>query len=146
MKSTTYANIVSAIFIALFLYTGVEKLLSHKHFLKTVEHVPIISQISYAPLAFSLFLPIIEITITVLLLIRKTQKVGLILATLLMSLFSLYVAYMLITSSHLPCTCGGIVNWLTWKQHLIFNSALTITGSCALLSPSQSKHHALQTQ
>lgn len=67
-----------------------------------------------------------------LLLIPLTRWYGLILAALLMSLFTAYIAYMLITASSLPCSCGGIISKLGWKEHLWLNIGLFIIACVAV--------------
>jgi phage shock protein PspC (stress-responsive transcriptional regulator) len=34
---------------------------------------------------------------------------------------SAYILLMLISDERLPCSCGGVLQQLSWKQHLIFN-------------------------
>ena len=52
--------------------------------------------------------------------------------TIIESIVVLYVILFLYTgSSHVPCTCGGIIELLSWKQHVMVNTifiALAIVG------------------
>lgn len=73
-----------------------------------------------------------EAIAVMLLLIPLTRWYGLILAALLMSLFTAYIAYMLITASALPCSCGGIISKLGWKEHLWLNIILFIIACLAV--------------
>jgi putative oxidoreductase len=48
-----------------------------------------------------------------------------------MLLFTFYILYMLLFEKHLPCSCGGVLKEMTWKQHLVFNlffTAIAFTG------------------
>lgn len=135
LKSSAYIDTIAAAFITLFLYTGIEKLLSHGHFLRTLGNISLISNLPDGALLFSYMIPILEITTAIFLLVPKTKNIGLLISTILMLSFSIYVTSMLMTSSHLPCTCGGIVSWLTWKEHLILNATLTILGLTTILTP-----------
>ncbi len=56
-------------------------------------------------------------------------------ALVLMGIFTLYVGYMLIFTSGHFCTCGGILEKLTWPEHLIFNVIFTILAIMAVLKP-----------
>jgi hypothetical protein len=70
-------------------------------------------------------IPSVEIGISLLLVIPNLRKPGLLFSASLMSLFTLYIAYMLLFTPELPCSCGGILNSLGWKEHLIFNLCFT---------------------
>jgi len=39
----------------------------------------------------------------------------------LMVILTVYLALMLGTQQHLPCSCGGAIEGLTWRQHVLFN-------------------------
>ena len=42
-----------------------------------------------------------------------------------------YLLWMLRTEQHLPCSCGGVIQHLTWGQHIVFNGffiAVAATG------------------
>jgi hypothetical protein len=48
-----------------------------------------------------------------------------------MLLFTGYIFIMLKYSSYLPCSCGGVLSNMSWKQHFVFNlafSALALAG------------------
>ena len=50
-----------------------------------------------------------------------------------MSGFTLYIIDMMTFDKYLPCSCGGIIETLTWAQHLCLNIALlflAIAGIC----------------
>lgn len=67
-------------------------------------------------------LPILEITTVGLLLINSLRQIGLLLSTLLMTLFTSYVAIALLgTWGKLPCGCGSVIHNLGWTEHLLFN-------------------------
>jgi len=75
--------------------------------------------------------PFVEYSLAALLLVSKTRRLGLIGSAVLMSVFTVYIAGMISFSPDLPCSCGGIINNLTWQQHLLFNigfTALAFTG------------------
>jgi hypothetical protein len=70
--------------------------------------------------------PLAELAIVVLLFFISTRSLGLKASFTLMILFTFYIGYMLIFTPHLPCSCGGVLRQLSWKNHLIFNLGLTL--------------------
>jgi len=76
-------------------------------------------------------IPAMEIAIAVLLIIPRTRHYGLLTSTGLMGIFTLYVAFILTTMKDLPCSCGGVIQQLNWKEHLIFNSVFLLAGMLA---------------
>jgi putative oxidoreductase len=67
------------------------------------------------------FVPGLEILITLLLIIPRTRRIGLYISISLLTLFSIYLIYMVSFTPHLPCSCGGVISKLTWRQHIFFN-------------------------
>jgi hypothetical protein len=111
-------EITSAIFIFLFSYTGISKLFSLEKFRFTLQEFPFMSK---AAPTLSLLIPLVEIFISVLLLIPQYKKVGLWSSLALMILFTSFLVYMISYSSNLPCSCAGIINDLSWSQHIFLN-------------------------
>lgn len=72
-----------------------------------------------------------EIITALLLCFKRTVIVGLLFSTVLLLAFTAYIALVLADYfSKIPCSCGGVLKWLGWKSHFIFNlvfTALTIT-------------------
>ena len=116
-------EIISAVFILVFLYAAVSKLADHDQFASTLAKSPLLHRIS--PI-LSWVLPFIEIIISAFLLLPISKRLGLFLSLILMTIFTFYIAHMLLFSSDLPCSCGGVLTGLGWKKHLVFNIILTI--------------------
>jgi hypothetical protein len=111
-------NLIAASLIFLYVYTAISKLLD------TVAFKTVLAKSSLLnPFDDFLvwFIPVTEILISIMLFFPVLRKHGFILSTALMSAFSLYIGYMLLFIPHLPCSCGGVIQQLTWSQHLIFN-------------------------
>lgn len=121
-RSYKLIEIISAIFILLFLYTALSKFFSLQRFQFTLSRSPIIGD-SAAWLSW--FLPSFELLTVVLLFIPAIRLLGLYLSFALMFVFTGYIGIMLLSSSRLPCSCGGILQQLSWKDHLIVNTVLT---------------------
>ena len=132
MKSSTLAKtteIIAALFILLFVYTATNKLLLHNTFLISLEKSPLIG---FASDILSWLIPSVEILISLMLLIPRFRKVGLLASFILMTSFTIYIAYMLITSPYLPCSCGGVINKLSWEGHLWLNIFLMLLAAAPL--------------
>jgi hypothetical protein len=122
-KQNIFPDVVSFFLIFLFVYTAISKLIDVKSFETTLSLSPYLRSI--APLlAWSI--PIIELLISSLLFFPPFRKLGLLLGWILMGLFSLYVGFMITVSKGLPCTCGGVIDKMSWSQHLIFNTGVFI--------------------
>lgn len=67
-------------------------------------------------------LPVAEMITVILLVINTTRLLGLYFSLLLMVLFTGYVlAVLLGLFGRIPCSCGGVIELLGWKEHLVFN-------------------------
>ena len=120
--SNTLFQLAKFLLILLFTYTGISKLSGHEQFAAQLSLQP---QISAVALLLSWLLPIAELLTVLFLLFERTQLIGLLSATFLMTVFTLYVGAMLLFQPSLPCRCGGVIALMTWKQHLIFNFIFT---------------------
>lgn len=118
-------EVVSALFILLFVYTALHKFLAYEMLGSVLEKYPLIGNFSNI---ITFGLPITELSISILLLIPKTRLIGLITSTALMLLFTLYIGYLFLFNSDMPCTCGGMLQELSWPQHIYFNSLFIILG------------------
>lgn len=123
-------EIVAAIFVFLFLYTALHKFQNLLRFEESLNESPVIRNI--API-LSWAVPSLEFALVILLIWPRTRMAGLTGSTSLMFLFSLYVAYMIHFVDYLPCSCGGIISDLNWRQHLMVNSALTVLGIISIV-------------
>jgi hypothetical protein len=112
------SEIIAALLILLFAYTAFQKYTAHSSFLHTLQNStllnPIATFVSWA-------VPLTELAIVCLLLFPLLRKIGLLCSAVLLTAFTIYIVYMLLFSATLPCSCGGIVSSLSWKQHIVFN-------------------------
>lgn len=123
LKNHLIIDVTTHLFIILFLYTGIAKLMDFNLFEEQLYESPVIAPI--APIvAWSM--PIIEILISISLFHPRFRLLGLYASFVLMSLFTIYVIVILNIDKELPCSCGGIVEMLSWKGHLFVNSALVL--------------------
>ncbi len=129
MKKATIVEIISLLFILLFMYTGVNKLIDHQTFYSALNKSPLLT--SFAGI-LSWLVPIGEVAISIALFNPRTRKIGLACASIMMAIFTIYIGYMLAYRSDRPCTCGGVIQLMTWHQHFYFNTAFTLLGVLGL--------------
>lgn len=118
MKKSTTIEIIYGLLILLFVYTAASKLLSYKSFVAVLDQSPLMQG---KAVTVGWLLPVVELGVSVLLFLPSTKELGLYLSFGLMVLFTAYIAYMVMFTPHLPCSCGGVIKQLSWKQHLLFN-------------------------
>jgi hypothetical protein len=111
-------EIISALFILLFVYAALSKLEDFEKFQVEVGKSPLLNVFTGV---VTLTIPFIEIVISVLLAIRRFQYLALYAAFTMMVIFSAYIVAILNFSSYIPCSCGGVLQNMTWNEHLIFN-------------------------
>jgi uncharacterized membrane protein YphA (DoxX/SURF4 family) len=129
-------EIISFLLIILFAYSGLIKLLEFQNFQAQLGQSPLLSAytafISYSVIG-------VEFLLVVLLAIPKCRFLGLLGSYSLMLVFTFYIVVILNYSSFVPCSCGGILEKLGWKEHLIFNILFTILSAIAALLTSFNK-------
>lgn len=117
-------NIITAISFALavlFIYTAVSKLIHPEVFELRLTRMPYIS--GYASL-LAWAVPLMELSVAAILLFPRHRILGLYFSFTLIGLFTTYIVMVLQFSDSIPCSCGGALSVLGWKEHIIFNIAL----------------------
>lgn len=105
--------------IILFSYTAIAKLIDIKLFIMEMHNQPLpwwfTSLLVY-------ILPSVEMLIVIGLLLDNHRFLALIISLFLMLLFTAYTILILLhVFPRVPCSCGGVIKNLNWKQHLVFN-------------------------
>lgn len=131
-----FVNLVVYLYILLFVYAAVSKLLDFSNFKIQLGQSPIINVFA-AWLVW--FIPLIEIFIGLLLISKKTKFWALYAAYFLMLLFTAYIYIMMSHSPFLPCSCGGILENLGWKEHLVFNIVFVLLAAHGLYLMNEQK-------
>jgi putative oxidoreductase len=107
--------------ILLFVYAACSKLLEFTRFQHQLYNQNIPHGLA-ATLAYTL--PVAELTSAGLLVFDRSRFAGLLSGFLLLILFSGYIGLVLLGFwDRVPCSCGGILNHLSWTTHFIFNLA-----------------------
>lgn len=136
---TRLANIVLELIVAalliLWIYTGISKLYDFQNFKSQLEKSPFIANYSTL-IAYTL--PIGEVLLGLLLVLKFTRRIALFISFGLMLAFTGYIYIMLHFAYDLPCSCGGVISKMTWNQHLWFNigyTLLALIGICIIHNP-----------
>jgi hypothetical protein len=118
------------LYILLFVYAAVSKLLTFENFRIQLAQSPLLSAYAgiIAPLVIS-----IELLLVLLLCFKGTRLTGLYGSFFLMTAFTVYIYIILHYSDFVPCSCGGIIEKLGWTQHMIFNIAFAILALAAII-------------
>lgn len=129
MKKSILVEIIAFFFILLFVYTGVVKLSEIQTFRQELTSSPLLG--SFAGIIIWV-LPIGEILLAIVLFIPGFRLKALYATFGLMALFTIYVVAILFIDSQISCSCGGIIEELSPKQHIVFNSACVILSTVAI--------------
>jgi len=130
-KTKVFADLISYLFILLFIYTASSKIFTFQDFNNVLHVVPIFGPYH---IVISVLIISAEIVIGVLLIIPFTKKTGLLAALFLMIIFTIYLIYMVSFEKVLPCSCGGVISHLSWRNHIWFNAGLIFLSSLSLLT------------
>lgn len=118
MKTLYTTQIISALLIFLFTYTASSKLAGFSFFQAQLSLYPFIKDAA-APIAIAI--PAVELAMVVLLFLPATRLMGLYASSLLLIVFTVYLSVMVATQKNLPCSCGGVIQKMSWQQHIAFN-------------------------
>jgi hypothetical protein len=140
MKRKFFIGIACALLITLFAYTALAKLADYSNFQFGLSESPFI-----APMANVLAwgVPATELLIAVMLVIPASRLAGLYASCILMFLFTVYIAAMLAFGTDIPCSCGGVVEDMSWPAHIVFNSFFVLLSAVAIWLQRQQKRKPL---
>lgn len=126
-------NIVLAIcylYVLLFVYAAISKLLDFESFKVQIGQSPMLS--IYADWISPVVI-VIEILIALMLLNQLTKLAALFFSLGLMTMFTAYIFILLHYSSFVPCSCGGVLEKMSWNTHLIFNIVFVSLAALAII-------------
>jgi hypothetical protein len=129
LKKEIIIQIIGYLYFLVFIYAAVSKILDFENFQVQLGQSPIVN-------IYSGWLPYIvigiEITTSILLSSTKTRLLGLYISLALMSCFTTYIYIILNYSSFIPCSCGGLIDKMSWQTHFIFNLIFIILSILAI--------------
>lgn len=122
--------LVSLLFILLFVYAAVSKLLDFETFQIQLGQTTLLRPVAdWLPWA----VVVTELLVASLLCFVKTRLLGLYMSLFLMILFTVYIVIILSFVANVPCSCGGVLQAMGWKDHLIFNGFLMVIAFIGIL-------------
>ena len=133
-----YLDVIIFLLVLLFIYAATSKLIAFDQFQAQISKSPLIMNHTKI---ISIIVPSLEILISALLLIPKTQQIGLYASFTLMFMFTSYISFILTFSPHVPCSCGGILSSMGWTEHLIFNIFFTLVTMIGIRINSSKVNH-----
>lgn len=122
-------QVIAFLFILMFSYAAVSKWLDYDMFLIQLKKSEYLT--SFASLT-SWIVPAIELLACVLLAVPKWRLAGLYISYGLMFIFTGYIVLILQLADQIPCSCGGILEHMSWTQHLVFNLVFLILSLYAI--------------
>lgn len=123
-------EIISALFIVLFVYAAATKLLDYDKFRLQIGQSPLLT--SFAGTIVWL-VPAIEVVVAIMLTRSRLRLLGLYASFSLMVMFTAYIVVITRFSDYVPCSCGGVLEKLSWNEHLVVNIAFVVLGFVAIL-------------
>lgn len=127
---TNFIYVVVLLHILLFSYAAASKLLDFQNFQIQLGQSPLLSAFA---VPVSIAVPVVEFILVLLLLFSRYRVIGLYGSFMLMTMFSAYIVIILNFSSFIPCSCGGILEKMSWDEHLLFNIIFVVLAAIAVL-------------
>jgi uncharacterized membrane protein YphA (DoxX/SURF4 family) len=119
MTRKTIPDIIAILFILLFVYAGTSKLIDYERFRWTIRMSPLLRPIASW---IAWMVPAGEIAIALLFLSARRRILAFSASLASMLVFLGYVIVVSRYSSHIPCTCGGFLQQMSWNTHILFNT------------------------
>jgi len=114
----TIADIFCGLLILLCAYAAISKLIGRQHFELVLGSMLLLKHVAGF---ISFALPVTELIVCALLFMPATRLFGLYASIGLLISFTIYIGYMILFAPKLPCNCGGVLEQMSWRQHLVFN-------------------------
>lgn len=119
LSSSKVSSTVAGLLILMFSYAAFSKLVDYEDSKKAM-----LNQVFSDGIALQLvwLVPLTELIIVILLLLNNTRLQGFNASAILMTGFTLYIAFSMSGAfGRIPCSCGGILSRLGYGTHLLFN-------------------------
>jgi uncharacterized membrane protein YphA (DoxX/SURF4 family) len=130
MNKSFIVGIISLLLILLMVYAALAKLNDFDNFRFGLSESPIIAPFA-GILAWAV--PATELLIAVMLSLSFLRLAGLYASFVLMLLFTLYIIVMLSFYEDIPCSCGGVLEDMSWGVHIAFNLLFVLLSAWAIM-------------
>lgn len=139
MKKTFVIEIFSCLFIVLFTYAAITKLIDYQKFVVQIGQSPLLTAFAGW---IAWMIPLTEIIVCLMLAIPRLRLIGLYASFSLMVMFTTYIICILTLSVYVPCSCGGVLEKLGWAEHLFFNIGFMVLAATGVLLHYSQRVHA----
>lgn len=130
MRKENLLFAIVSLFVLLFLYTAMSKILDYNEFRIQLGQSPLLTSFSgYA----AWLVPTTELVVVVMLIFKRSRLAGLYASFALMTMFSAYIVSITRFSGFIPCSCGGVLKDMSWNAHLVFNLLFVTLGFIGIL-------------
>jgi len=123
MNKLIAIKIISFLTILLFVYTGIAKLIDFSIFKEQIAMSPLLNPVAQL---IAWILPLTELATAILIFVPKLRLYGFFIGTALMILFTIYLVMIQVVDEQYPCSCGGLLELLSWKTHLVLNCMIIL--------------------
>ena len=117
-KRALIVELCCSLLILLYTYAAVSKFMRFKRFRYVLGESPLIHN---GAGIVAWLVPLTELLIVLLLIVPSMKRNGLKISLAMLALFTSYLFYIILFAAHLPCSCGGVISSLSWKEHIVFN-------------------------
>jgi|SRR5690606_21570002 len=135
-------DIAVFLFIVLFVYAALTKLLDYDKFAIQLGQSPMLTHHA-SIIAWAV--PVSEFAAVCLLLLPATRSLGLYISLSLMIMFTTYITIITTYDDYVPCSCGGILESMGWYEHLVFNIAFALLAVAGILVVENHKVSAISS-
>jgi len=123
-------EVICLLYIILFAYAAVSKLLDFESFRIQLAQSPLLT--AHADwLAWTV--PLSELIVAGVLFVPRLRFWGLSASFFLMVMFTTYIVIILNFTDFIPCSCGGVLEDLGWTEHLVFNLLFVLLALIGIL-------------
>lgn len=139
MKKGVLVEVCSFLLILLFVYAASSKLFGFEKFHGQLYLYPLVK---HFPLLTAISVISAELIISALLLFPATRLWGFAGSAALLVSFTVYLSASILSHKHLPCSCGGVIQYMSWKQHIVFNLGflvLSLAGGASIINNRSSR-------
>jgi len=122
MKRKIIVDVITVLLIILWCYAAVSKFADYQTFKLQLGKSPLLTRFAST---IAIGVPIVELLIAIALTITRYRTLGLYSSLFLLTLFIAYIVAILNFSYYIPCSCGGLLSALSWKEHIVFNASFS---------------------
>ncbi|MGH1517095.1 MauE/DoxX family redox-associated membrane protein [Chryseobacterium sp. JK1] len=141
-RSSILVSIISYFFVLLFVYAAISKILEFENFQVQIAQSPLLTAFA----GFTSYSVIFaEFIIALFLLVPKLRLAGLYSSLGIMTAFTAYIYIILNYSDFIPCSCGGILEKMSWSEHLLFNIMCILISLTAVIISEKQKRTGIFT-